>query len=72
MESVKKLETLLANVNTDSSPRAMRELGSPVGEISQSEGANNVKRGGVNTEETIEYQKRELGKELLLLEKHLQ
>ncbi len=41
MESVKKLESLLDKVNTDSSPRAMRELSSPVGEISRSEGANN-------------------------------
>lgn len=63
MESVKKLEEILKSRQPLSSPINQAEkpgpLDMPTGRI-------------VTTAETIAYQKRELGKEILLLEKHLQ
>ncbi len=73
-QQIEQLEAALAK---DS--KLARELSRPALELSKGEGYRvideslpAVQSPGVSNEETIAYQKRELAKELLLLEKHLQ
>lgn len=73
VESINKLEQLLKTANPI--PSLPMEEASSKGALGES--ATPVMPNGgviskVTTEETVAYQKREMGKELLLLEKHLQ
>ncbi len=82
-ESVKKLEAAFASHQPLSKPTIQAEKTEPLKEGSEvlpdrpgaetrAENKELLSGRRVTTEETIAYQKRELGKEILLLEKHLQ
>jgi len=73
VEQLNKLEQLLKE-RQPASPSPSRESSSR-GELDKVHGKSVIEAQApskVTTEETIAYQKREIGKELLLLEKHLQ
>lgn len=71
-KALEKLETELLSNQPPISPKGQSSLQGATAAVSQPTSVTKAAPQRVTTEETVEYQKRELGKELMLLEKHLQ
>ncbi len=71
-KALEDLETKLLSGKKPISPTAQSSLQGATTEVSQPSSVTKPASARVTTEETVEYQKRELGKEIMLLEKHLQ
>ena len=71
-KALEELETKLLSNKPPTSPTAQSSLRGATPEVRQPSSVTTSAPNRVTTPETVEYQKRELGKEIMLLEKHLQ